>query len=51
MHYEGVESSSKVGHHETKGIMASIEDFQRSQATMWAEFQSLRQEIAIPQAP
>ena len=31
--------------------MATIEGLQCSQTTMWAEFQSLRQETSIPQAP
>nr|POF08006.1 hypothetical protein CFP56_55320 [Quercus suber] len=51
MHSEGIESSSKASHHENRNTMAIIEDLQRSQAVMLAEFQSLRQEIAIPQAP
>ena len=32
-------------------MMVAIEELQRSQAAMWAEFQSLHQEIAAPQAP
>ena len=34
MHYEGVESLGGTAHHESKEIMAAIEDLQRSQATM-----------------
>ena len=50
MHFEGTKSSGEAGHPENKNIMAAIEDLQHSQAAVWAEFQSLRQEIAIPQA-
>ena len=38
MHFKGVESSGEAGHHESREIMATIEDFQGSQATTWAEF-------------
>ena len=51
MHFKGTESSGEAGHHESVSIMAAIEDVQSSQAAMWAKFQSLRQETAIPQAP
>ena len=50
MHFEGAESSGEAGHHETKGIIAAIKDLQRFQAAIRVEFQSLRQETAIPQA-
>ena len=50
-HSEGTESSGEAGHPENRNIMAAIEDLQCSQAVLWAEFQSLRQETAIPQAP
>nr|POF02698.1 hypothetical protein CFP56_04934 [Quercus suber] len=49
MHSEGAESSKETGHHETRGIIVAIEDLQRSQAAIWAEFQSLRQETIVPQ--
>lgn len=42
MHFEGTESSGEAGHPKIRNIMAAIEDLQRSQAAMWAEFQSLR---------
>jgi len=38
MHSEGAESSGKSGRHETRGIMATIEDLQPSWAIIWAEF-------------
>ena len=38
MSSEGVESSSEVGHRESREIMAAIEDLQCSQSTTWAEF-------------
>nr|POE89448.1 hypothetical protein CFP56_01804 [Quercus suber] len=41
MHSKGAKSSGEAGHRETRGIMAAIEDLQRSQAAIWAEFQSL----------
>ena len=51
MHSEGVGSSSGTAYRESREMMAAIEDLQHSQATMWVEFQSLRQETAAPQAP
>ena len=51
MHSEGAESSEETGRHETRGIMAAIEDLQRSQAAIWVAFQSLCQETVIPQVP
>ena len=30
MHFEDAKSSGEAGHHEFKGIIATIEDFQRS---------------------
>ena len=50
MHSEDTKSSGEVGHHESISIMATIEDVQSSQAAIWAKFQSLRQETAIPPA-
>ena len=50
MHFEDAKSSREAGHHEFKGIIATIEDLQRSQAAIQAEFQSLRQETTVPQA-
>ena len=47
MHSGGVESLGGTTHRETKGIMAAIEDLQYSQAAIYAEFQSLRQEITV----
>ena len=38
MHSEGVGSSSGTTYRESREMMAAIEDLQRSQATMWAEF-------------
>ena len=37
MHSEGAESSGESGRHETRGIMATIEDLQPSWAVIWAE--------------
>ena len=51
MHSKGVESFGKTSHYETRGIMAAIKDLQRSHVAMWVEFQSLRQETAVPQGP
>ena len=51
MHSEGTRSSGGTAHHESREMMAAIEDLQRSQVSMWLEFPSLRQEIATPQAP
>ena len=48
MHSKGVESFGKTSHYETRGIMAAIKDLQRSHVAMWVEFQSLRQETAVP---
>nr|POF01938.1 hypothetical protein CFP56_06391 [Quercus suber] len=50
MHIEGTESSSEASQPENRNIVTAIEDLQRSQAAMWAEFQSLRQGTFIPQA-
>ena len=38
MHFEGAEFFGETGCHETRGIMAAIEDLQCSQAAMWAKF-------------
>ena len=38
MHSKGVEFLGEVGHRESREIMATIEDLQHSQATMWVEF-------------
>ena len=51
MHSEGAMSSDETAHCLSWVIMAAIEDLQRAQAAMWAEFQSLRQETVVPQAP
>ena len=50
MHFESAESSGGTAHRESREMMAAIKDLQRFQAAMWAEFQSLLQETAIPQA-
>nr|POE85848.1 hypothetical protein CFP56_18197 [Quercus suber] len=51
MHSEGAESSGGTAHHESRLMMATIKDLQRSQAAMWAEFESLCQETVVPYAP
>ena len=51
MHFEGIRYLGGTAHRESKEMMVAIEELQRSQAAMWAEFQSLHQEIAAPQAP
>ena len=52
MHFEGIRYLGGTAHCESKEMMVAIEELQRSQAAMWAaEFQSLHQEIAAPQAP
>ena len=51
MHFKGAESLGGTTHCESKEMMATIKDLQRSLAAMWVEFQSLCQEIAIPQVP
>ena len=38
MHSEGTESFGEAGHPKNRNIMAAIEDLQRSQAVLWAEF-------------
>ena len=51
MHIEGTKSSGEANQPKNRNIMTAIEDLQCFQATMWAEFQALRQETFIPQAP
>ena len=42
--------SSKEGRQScNRDLVATIEDLQRSQATMWADFQSFRQRTSTPQ--
>ena len=38
MYSEGTKSSRKASHPKNRNIIAAIEDLQRSQAAMWAEF-------------
>ena len=38
MHFKGIESSGEAGHHESREIMATIEDLQRFQSATWVEF-------------
>ena len=38
MHFEGVRSLGETTHHESTVMMATIEDLQRAQAAIWAEF-------------
>ena len=40
MHSEGVRSSGETAHRESKVMMAAIEDLQRAQVAIWAEFLS-----------
>ena len=49
MHSEGIESFGEAGYPENRNIMAAIEDLQRSQVAIWAEFQSSHQETTIRQ--
>nr|POF27630.1 hypothetical protein CFP56_66752 [Quercus suber] len=51
MHTEGIESSEEVRQPNNRDLVVAIKNLQRSQATMWAQFQSLRQRIATPQTP
>ena len=51
MHFEGIRYLGGSAHRESKEMMVAIEELQCSQAAMWAEFQSLHQEITAPQAP
>nr|POE81723.1 hypothetical protein CFP56_58990 [Quercus suber] len=41
MNFEGIESFGGTAHRESKEMMATIEDLQRSQVAMWEKFQSL----------
>ena len=38
MHSEGIGSSGGIVYRKSREMMVAIEDLQRSQATMWAEF-------------
>ena len=51
MHTKGIESFSEVSQPKNRNIVTAIRELQCSQVAMWVEFQALRQETFIPQAP
>ena len=51
MHTTGTKSSEEGRQSCNRDLVATIEDLQRSQATMWANFQSFRQRTSTLQTP
>ena len=51
IHIEGTKSSKEVIQPDNRDLGVVIKDLQHSQATIWEEFQSLRQRTATPQTP
>ena len=51
IHTEGAELFEEVRQSGNRDLVVGIEDLQRFQVTMWAEFQSLCQRTSTPQTP